>query len=67
MKNEYRFTALFITHDLSVARKVSDRVMIMRQGKLVGIGPVSDILDSSEEPYIQKLSASVFTFSGEVS
>lgn len=64
MKDEHRFTVLFITHDLSVARKVSDRVMIMRQGELAGIGPVHETLDNSEDPYIQKLAASIFTFDG---
>ena len=66
MKDEYRFTVLFITHDLSVARKVSDRVMIMRLGRLAGIGPVRETLDASDDPYIQKLAASVFTFEGAV-
>ncbi len=64
MKEEHRFTVLFITHDLSVARKVSDRVMVMKQGQLAAIGPTSDVLDRSDDPYIQKLSASVFTFEG---
>ena len=64
MKDEYRFTVLFITHDLAVARKVSDRVMIMRQGELAGIGPTHETLDCSDDPYIQKLAASVFTFTG---
>ena len=64
MKDELRFTVLFITHDLSVARKVSDRVMIMRQGELAGIGPVREALDTAQDPYIQKLAASVFTFDG---
>ena len=64
MKDEHRFTVLFITHDLSVARKVSDRVMIMRQGELAGIGPVRETLDDATDPYIRKLAASVFTFDG---
>ena len=64
MKDEHRFTVLFITHDLAVARKVSDRVMIMRQGTLAGIGPTADVLDGSEDPYIRKLAASGFTFNG---
>ena len=66
MKDEYRFSVLFITHDLSVARKVSDRVMVMRTGQLAAIGPVSDVLDHSDDPYIRTLSASVFTFEGNV-
>ena len=66
MKTEHNFTILFITHDLSVARKVSDRVMIMRQGELAGIGPTHETLDCSDDPYIQKLAASVFTFDGAV-
>ena len=66
MKKQHRFTVLFITHDLSVARKVSDRVIVMRRGELAAIGSAEEVLDHSADPYIQKLAASVFTFEGAV-
>lgn len=64
MKEEHRFSVLFITHDLSVARKVSDRVMVMNQGKIVGAGSPSSVLDNPSDPYISQLANSVFTFEG---
>ena len=64
MKEEHGFSVLFITHDLSVARKVSDRVIVMNQGKVIDIGAPHDVLDSPRDPYIKKLASSVFTFEG---
>ena len=67
MKEEYDLTVLFITHDLSVARKVSDRIMVMQEGKLKDIGEPEEILDNSDDPYIRALASAVFTFAGNVS
>ena len=67
MKEEHGFSVLFITHDLSVARKVSDRVMVMNQGKIIGIGTPHNVLDSPTDPYIKQLADSVFTFEGDPS
>ena len=64
MKKEHGFSVLFVTHDLSVARKVSDRVMVMNQGELVGMGTPHDVLDNASDPYISQLASSVFTFEG---
>ena len=64
MKDEYRFSTLFITHDLAVARKVSDRVIIMNRGSIVDEGPIEEVLDHSNEPYVRKLAESSFTFRG---
>ena len=64
MKEEHGFSVLFITHDLSVARKVSDRVIVMNQGKIIDMGTPHDVLDSPRDPYIKKLASSVFTFEG---
>ena len=62
MKEEYRLSILFITHDLSVARKMSDRVMVMREGRLRGIGRPEEVFSNQEEPYIKALGEAVFTF-----
>ena len=62
MKEEYRLSILFITHDLSVARKMSDRVMVMREGRLRGIGAPEEVFRNQEEPYIKALGEAVFTF-----
>ena len=65
MKEEHSLTVLFITHDLSVARKVSDRVMVMQDGRIKGIGTPDEVLEGSEDPYIRELARAVFTFAGE--
>ena len=64
MKEEYHLTVLFITHDLSVAKKVSDRIMVMQAGQIKGIGAPEELLDPSDDPYIRDLARAVFTFAG---
>lgn len=64
MKEQHGFSVLFVTHDLSVARKVSDRVMVMNQGKVIGIGTPHDVLDNPADSHISQLASSVFTFEG---
>ncbi|TDC76027.1 ABC transporter ATP-binding protein [Streptomyces hainanensis] len=50
---------LMITHDLGVARLVSDRIHVMRDGHFVESGPVEQVVDAPTEPYTQKLLAAV--------
>jgi len=46
---------LFITHDIAVARKISDRIAVMQQGKIVEQGLTSRIITGSLHPYTQRL------------
>lgn len=48
---------LFITHDLSIVRRVADRVCVMKEGEIVEQGGVSDIFNSPQHPYTQRLLA----------
>jgi peptide/nickel transport system ATP-binding protein len=42
---------LFITHDLSVARQVTDYLYVMHRGRIVESGPTQDVLDNPRDPY----------------
>jgi ABC-type glutathione transport system ATPase component len=51
LRRRHRLTYLFITHDLSVVRQVSDEVVVMRQGRIVERGSTADVLDHPQHPY----------------
>jgi microcin C transport system ATP-binding protein len=48
---------LFITHDLGIVRRISDRVCVMTQGKIVEQGDTEDIFESPQHEYTQHLLA----------
>ena len=50
---------LMITHDLGVARVVSDRIHVMREGRFVESGSAEQIVDRPSEPYTRGLLAAV--------
>jgi len=55
MQNTRGMTMLFITHDIALARKVSDRIFVMREGELVEQGVSSDVIYSPKHPYTREL------------
>ncbi|MGH6895186.1 MAG: ABC transporter ATP-binding protein [Geminicoccaceae bacterium] len=48
---------LLITHDLTIVRKVADRVCVMTQGQIVETGPVAEVFERPRDPYTQHLLA----------
>jgi peptide/nickel transport system ATP-binding protein/oligopeptide transport system ATP-binding protein len=55
LQDEFRLTYLFIAHDLSVVRRVSDRVAVMYLGKLMEVGTRKQIYEAPMHPYTQAL------------
>jgi len=46
---------LFVTHDIALARKVSDRMVVMHKGQIVEEGPTNEILIHPLHPYTRRL------------
>jgi peptide/nickel transport system ATP-binding protein len=59
MKSRYGLTMLFISHDLSVVRNISDRVMVMYLGKICEIGDVDTMFARPAHPYTRALLAAI--------
>jgi len=57
LKESYQFSFLFISHDVSVIRYISDEVAILYLGKMVEQGPASEVLNSPKQAYTQALLA----------
>jgi peptide/nickel transport system ATP-binding protein len=59
LQAEFGLTYLFIAHDLSVVRHISDRVAVMYLGRIVETGQVDDIFENPHHPYTEALLESV--------
>lgn len=59
LKKEFNFTSIFISHDLSVVRYISDRIMVMNKGKIEESGNSEEIYLHPKSAYTQKLIASI--------
>jgi peptide/nickel transport system ATP-binding protein len=59
LQEELGLTYLFIAHDLSVVRHISDRVAVMYLGEIVERGPVDAIFEDPQHPYTRALLESV--------
>lgn len=55
LRRDLGFTAIFISHDLAVVRHVSDRILVMQQGRIVESGPAETVFSSPKQDYTRRL------------
>ena len=55
LKDEFNFTSIFISHDLSVVKFMSDRIIVMNKGKIEEMGYSEDIYKNPQSAYTKSL------------
>ncbi len=59
LKERLGVSYLFVSHDLSVVRHISDRICVMHQGKIVETGDTATVFSNPQHPYTQALLSAV--------
>jgi peptide/nickel transport system ATP-binding protein len=59
LKEEFHFTYIFISHDLSVVKFMSDRIIVMNNGKIEEMGYAEEIYANPQSPYTKNLINSI--------
>jgi peptide/nickel transport system ATP-binding protein len=65
LQDELQLTYIFISHDLSVVKFMSDRIMVMNQGKIEELASADTIVNSPTKEYTRKLINSIPHFPEE--
>ncbi|MDF5710658.1 MAG: ABC transporter ATP-binding protein [Nostoc sp. S4] len=65
LQQDFQLTYIFISHDLSVVKFMSDRILVMNRGQIVEEGTAESIYQQPKEEYTQKLIAAIPTGSRE--
>jgi ABC superfamily ATP binding cassette transporter, ABC protein len=60
LQKKYRLSYVFISHDLSVVRAMSDEVLVMKQGEVVERGASMQIFNDPQTEYTQRLIKAAF-------
>ncbi|MEO1180592.1 MAG: ABC transporter ATP-binding protein [Cyanobacteria bacterium J06636_28] len=59
LQSEFGLTYVFISHDLGVVKFMSDRIMVMNQGRLEELGPADEIYNHPQQEYTQQLISAI--------
>jgi len=59
LREEFGLTYIFISHDLSVVKFMSDRMVVMNQGVIEEMGPADDIYNNPQKDYTKKLISAI--------
>jgi len=59
LKKEYHFSVIFISHDMSVVKYMSDRLMVMKDGKIAEYGDPDEICNAPQTEYTRQLIDSI--------
>jgi peptide/nickel transport system ATP-binding protein len=62
LQEEFNLTYIFISHDLSVIKHISDRMMVMNAGQIVETGDPEDIYNNPKQDYTRKLISAIPNF-----
>jgi peptide/nickel transport system ATP-binding protein len=62
LQEEFKLTYIFISHDLSVIKHISDRMMVMNAGHIIEIGDPDDIYNRPKEEYTKRLIEAIPSF-----
>ena len=55
LQREHGLTYVFVSHDMAVVRKICDRVMVMKDSKVIECGDTEELFLSPEKEYTKKL------------
>ncbi|MBT9314189.1 ABC transporter ATP-binding protein [Leptothoe spongobia] len=59
LQAEFNLTYVFISHDLGVVKFMSDRIMVMNQGRLEELGPADEIYNNPQQAYTKQLISAI--------